>query len=65
MPQAQPELKKVLRAPLQLLSMRSNPLKVPSLTFPQYLDKRLFIQLNGTRKIIGVLRGYDVGSRRP
>ena len=27
---------------------------------PQYLDKRLFIQLNGSRKILGVLRGYDV-----
>lgn len=26
----------------------------------QYLDKRLFVQLNGSRKIIGVLRGYDV-----
>jgi len=27
----------------------------------QYLDKRLFVQLNGSRKVIGVLRGYDVG----
>lgn len=27
---------------------------------PQYLDKRLFVQLNGSRKVIGVLRGYDV-----
>ena len=26
----------------------------------QYLDKRLFVQLNGSRKVIGVLRGYDV-----
>lgn len=26
----------------------------------KYLDKRLFIQLNGSRKVIGVLRGYDV-----
>lgn len=24
------------------------------------MDKRLFIQLNGSRKIIGILRGYDV-----
>jgi small nuclear ribonucleoprotein G len=24
------------------------------------MDKRLFVQLNGSRKIIGVLRGYDV-----
>jgi small nuclear ribonucleoprotein G len=29
----------------------------------QYLDKRLFVQLNGSRKVIGVLRGYDVGAR--
>jgi hypothetical protein len=28
----------------------------------QYLDKRLFVQLNGSRKVLGVLRGYDVGS---
>ncbi|KAH6657334.1 hypothetical protein BKA67DRAFT_513757 [Truncatella angustata] len=26
----------------------------------QYLDKKLFVQLNGSRKVIGVLRGYDV-----
>ncbi|CAD0012036.1 unnamed protein product [Aureobasidium pullulans] len=25
----------------------------------KYLDRRLFIQLNGSRKVIGVLRGYD------
>lgn len=24
------------------------------------MDKKLLIQLNGSRKIIGVLRGYDV-----
>ena len=30
------------------------------LTKSQYLDKRLFVQLNGSRKVIGVLRGYDV-----
>ena len=30
----------------------------------QYLDKRLFVQLNGSRKVIGVLRGYDVRSSR-
>ncbi len=23
------------------------------------MDKRLFVQLNGSRKVIGVLRGYD------
>jgi small nuclear ribonucleoprotein G len=28
----------------------------------KYIDKRLFVQLNGSRKVIGVLRGYDVGS---
>jgi hypothetical protein len=28
----------------------------------QYLDKRLFVQLNGSRKVIGILRGYDVSS---
>jgi hypothetical protein len=32
----------------------------PSLTYFQYLEKRLFVQLNGSRKVIGVLRGYDV-----
>ena len=32
----------------------------PILIFYQYLDKRLFVQLNGSRKVIGVLRGYDV-----
>lgn len=26
----------------------------------QYMDKRLIVHLNGERKIIGVLRGYDV-----
>ncbi|MCJ1262160.1 Serine/threonine-protein kinase smg1 [Lobaria immixta] len=26
----------------------------------KYLDKRLFVQLNGSRKVIGVLRGFDV-----
>ncbi|RFN55583.1 small nuclear ribonucleoprotein g [Fusarium flagelliforme] len=25
----------------------------------KYLDKRLFVQLNGSRKVIGILRGYD------
>ncbi|KAL1916840.1 uncharacterized protein VTP21DRAFT_5544 [Calcarisporiella thermophila] len=25
----------------------------------KYMDKRLFIQLNGSRKVTGVLRGYD------
>ncbi|KAK9446974.1 uncharacterized protein V1518DRAFT_422606 [Limtongia smithiae] len=26
----------------------------------KYMDKRLFVQLNGSRKVIGILRGYDV-----
>ena len=26
---------------------------------PSYLDKRLYIQLNGNRTLIGVLRGFD------
>jgi len=26
----------------------------------RYLEKRLFVQLNGSRKVIGILRGYDV-----
>ncbi|CAN6674479.1 small nuclear ribonucleoprotein G [Trichomonascus vanleenenianus] len=25
----------------------------------RYMDKRLLVELNGSRKIIGVLRGYD------
>lgn len=30
----------------------------------QYMDKRLIVHLNGERKIIGVLRGYDVSMER-
>ncbi|GAW22680.1 hypothetical protein EKO27_g2006 [Xylaria grammica] len=52
---AQPELKKV-----SLTDKTSKPLLNFSLILPQYLDKRLFVQLNGSRKVIGVLRGYDV-----
>ncbi|RVX66709.1 Small nuclear ribonucleoprotein G [Exophiala mesophila] len=26
----------------------------------KYMEKRLFVQLNGNRKVLGVLRGYDV-----
>ncbi|ETN42733.1 uncharacterized protein HMPREF1541_01891 [Cyphellophora europaea CBS 101466] len=26
----------------------------------KYMEKRLFVQLNGARKVIGILRGYDV-----
>lgn len=55
MPQAQPELKKV---PLS----KYYDVLMPYLTTSRakYLDKRLFVQLNGSRKVIGVLRGYDV-----
>ncbi|KAF4963836.1 hypothetical protein FSARC_8196 [Fusarium sarcochroum] len=35
-------------------------LKKASLILFRYLDKRLFVQLNGSRKVIGILRGYDV-----
>ncbi|PNP66719.1 hypothetical protein FNYG_13449 [Fusarium nygamai] len=35
-------------------------LKKASLGLFCYLDKRLFVQLNGSRKVIGILRGYDV-----
>jgi hypothetical protein len=38
---------------------RASPLAL-HLTSIQYLDRRLFVQLNGSRKVIGVLRGYDV-----
>ncbi|KAF2186850.1 LSM-domain-containing protein [Zopfia rhizophila CBS 207.26] len=26
----------------------------------KYLEKRVLVQLNGSRKVLGVLRGYDV-----
>jgi small nuclear ribonucleoprotein G len=66
---AQPELKKV--SPASLNWWESSTLSVSKsrsnaqppealLTRLQYLDKRLFVQLNGSRKVIGVLRGYDV-----
>lgn len=29
-------------------------------TNPQYMDKKLSVQLNGARKVIGTLRGFDV-----
>lgn len=31
-----------------------------SLMHLQYMEKRLFVQLNGNRKVLGILRGYDV-----
>jgi small nuclear ribonucleoprotein G len=30
------------------------------LTSVQYLEKRVLIQLNGSRRVMGILRGYDV-----
>lgn len=54
MPQAQPELKKV--------SVTLFPTNQTTEALVQYLDKRLFVQLNGSRKVIGILRGYDVRS---
>ncbi|RKP08006.1 hypothetical protein THASP1DRAFT_30189 [Thamnocephalis sphaerospora] len=33
--------------------------KAPTPELKKYMDKRLFIQLNGSRKVTGVLRGYD------
>ena len=75
MPPAQPELKKVrstlfhtYRLPIKngdrRTRQREGKVKEDKWTDPrlQYLDKRLFVQLNGSRKVIGVLRGYDVGS---
>jgi hypothetical protein len=29
------------------------------------MEKRLFVQLNGNRKVIGILRGYDVRWEAP
>ena len=29
------------------------------------MEKRLFVQLNGNRKVIGILRGYDVDHNVP
>jgi hypothetical protein len=51
MPQAQPELKKVSES--HLYRQRVANLK-------KYLEKRILVQLNGSRKVMGVLRGYDV-----
>ncbi|KAI4631985.1 Serine/threonine-protein kinase smg1 [Alternaria ethzedia] len=51
MPQAQPELKKVSE-------LRRRKLPEPNLV--KYLEKRVLVQLNGSRKVMGILRGYDV-----
>ena len=59
MPQAQPELKKV-RRPFRHPRRRAADAETNVEPLLKYLDKRLFVQLNGSRKVIGVLRGYDV-----
>jgi len=60
MPKAtQPELKKV--DPYSVIPPSLLVHKFPKdVLNPKYMDKRLFVQLNGSRKVIGVLRGYDV-----
>ena len=62
MPKAtQPELKKV--DPYSVIPPSLLVHKFPKdVLNPKYMDKRLFVQLNGSRKVIGVLRGYDVPS---
>lgn len=45
---------------IYLYVSRSVDFTADSVLLQQYLDKRLFVQLNGSRKVIGVLRGYDV-----
>ena len=59
MPQAQPELKKV-RRPFRCPRRPTTDAETNVDPLVKYLDKRLFVQLNGSRKVIGVLRGYDV-----
>lgn len=65
---AQPELKKVRILHMEIFQYPSDhrdrderASNCMSANYDlQYLDKRLFVQLNGSRKVIGVLRGYDV-----
>ncbi len=49
---SQPELKKVLQGLLQPFSMLT-------IIF-QFMDKKLFVHLQGGRKVSGTLRGYDL-----
>jgi small nuclear ribonucleoprotein G len=51
MPQAQPELKKV---------SPSAKFKLPLPDLKKYLEKRILVNMNGSRKVMGILRGYDV-----
>ncbi|KAL8381876.1 hypothetical protein RB595_005904 [Gaeumannomyces hyphopodioides] len=55
---AQPELKKV--GLFVLTSLRWRSTHANDALSPQYLDKKVFVQLNGSRKVVGVVRGYDV-----
>jgi small nuclear ribonucleoprotein G len=36
---------------------------VPLPDLNKYLEKRILVQLNGSRKVMGILRGYDVHTR--
>jgi small nuclear ribonucleoprotein G len=66
MPQAQPELKKVRDRdhshlpPAKLCKNYGDGHDYLYLPRLQYMEKRLFVQLNGNRKVLGILRGYDV-----
>ncbi|KAJ5922857.1 hypothetical protein N7516_010560 [Penicillium verrucosum] len=61
MPQAQPELKKVsAAAPILCRSFFGSEISADVVSFLQYMEKRVFCQLNGNRKVIGIVRGYDV-----
>ncbi len=50
--------------PLIRLSSRDvRDAEMPKASTPElkkFMDKRIFIQLNGSRKVVGTLRGYDV-----
>jgi hypothetical protein len=59
MPQAQPELKKVSTL-FKLWCAFCPGTPADNALFLQYMEKRVFCQLNGNRKVIGILRGYDV-----
>lgn len=61
MPQAQPELKKVSASPT-MCGLFCPEISTDVVSFLQYMEKRVFCQLNGNRKVIGILRGYDVCS---
>lgn len=59
MPQAQPELKKVSAVPT-ICAHFGPEISANVVSSLQYMEKRVFCQLNGNRKVIGILRGYDV-----